>query len=128
MRIKILRSARHDLREGYVFYEAKEPGLGEYFLSSLQADIEGLRVSAGIHRVVHREFHRMVCRTFPFAVYYTRQKDISTVFAVVARNACPELPNLRLSAKSADALSGVVGDWNRSWMLMDTDQPSMSVD
>ena len=45
MRIRIVESARRDLEEGYAFYESQENGLGDYFLSSVRADIEGLRIS-----------------------------------------------------------------------------------
>ena len=83
MRIRILASARRELDEGWQFYESQEPGLGDYFISSVRADIEGLRVSAGIHPIKHRDFHRMLCRVFPFAVYYTKSGTEVTVYAVV---------------------------------------------
>lgn len=83
MRLRILASARRDLVEGYGFYEMQEAGLGDYFLTSLKADIEGLRVSAGIHKIAHGDYHRLLSRTFPFAVYYTYAAPIATVYAVV---------------------------------------------
>ena len=83
MRIRIVASARNDLDEGYRFYEAQEPGLGDYFISSTKADIEGLRISAGIHPVKHKDFRRMLCRVFPFAVYYKATEDEAIVYAVM---------------------------------------------
>jgi hypothetical protein len=71
------------LEEGYGFYEMQDTGLGDYFLSSLKADIEGLRISAGVHRIAHGDYHRLLCRTFPFAVYYTYAAKTVTVYAVV---------------------------------------------
>jgi hypothetical protein len=32
MKIKILESAKQDLREGFHFYESQETGIGSYFL------------------------------------------------------------------------------------------------
>ena len=83
MRIRILDSARRDLDEGYAFYQSQAGGLGDYFLSSLRVDIEGLRISAGIHRIVHKDYHRLLCHTFPSAVFYLKQQDVVTVYAVV---------------------------------------------
>ena len=83
MRIRIVASARNDLDEGYQFYESQEPGLGDYFISSTKADIEGLRVSAGIHPVKHKGFRRMLCRVFPFAVDYRTKDDQAIVYAVI---------------------------------------------
>ncbi len=49
MEIRVLESAKVDLREGYRFYENQNPGLGDYFLDSIQADVKSLRIYAGIH-------------------------------------------------------------------------------
>ena len=81
--IRITASARRDLDEGYDFYESQEIGLGDYFLSSAKADIESLRVTAGIHRIAYADYHRLLCKTFPFAVYYTKSDQEITIFAVV---------------------------------------------
>ena len=83
MRIGILESARRDLDEGFEFYEAKQAGLGDYFLTSVRADIEGLRISGGVHRQEYRDFHRLLCRTFPFAVFYLFKNGEVTVYSVV---------------------------------------------
>ena len=81
--IRIAASARRDLDEGYDFYESQEIGLGDYFLSSVKADIESLRVTAGVHRIAYADYHRLLCKTFPFAVYYTKSDQELTIFAVV---------------------------------------------
>ncbi len=41
--IRIAASARRDLEEGFDFYQSQEIGLGDYFLSSVRADIESLK-------------------------------------------------------------------------------------
>ena len=51
MKIHILDSAQQDLRNGYRFYEAQEPGLGSYFLDTLFSDIDSLSIYAGIQDV-----------------------------------------------------------------------------
>lgn len=83
MNIRILASARRDLEEGYRFYESQEPGLGDYFISSTKADIEGLRVSAGVHSIHHTGFQRLLCRVFPFAIYYIKAGENVTIYAVL---------------------------------------------
>ena len=40
MKIKTLKSAREDLKEGFYFYDSQQIGLGAYFLESLSSDIE----------------------------------------------------------------------------------------
>lgn len=70
MRIKIQPSALADLRNGFLFYEAKEPGLGSYFLDTLFSDIDSLQLYAGIHSIHFGRFHRLLSKRFPYAAYY----------------------------------------------------------
>ena len=81
--IRIAASACQDLDEGFAFYDSQEIGLGDYFLSSVKADIESLRVNAGVHGIAYADYHRLLCKTFPFAVYYTKTDRAITIFAVV---------------------------------------------
>lgn len=78
MNLQILPSARDDLREGFYFYETQQAGLGAYFLDSVLDDVDSLTIYAGIHRRVHGA-HRLLCRVFPFAVYYEMDASKDTV-------------------------------------------------
>ncbi len=49
MTILVLEDAADDLELGRRFYESREPGVGDYFLQSILADIESLVLYAGIH-------------------------------------------------------------------------------
>ena len=74
----ILPSARDDLRDGFYFYEKQQAGLGGYFLDSVSADIDSLTIYACIHRRAHGAY-RLLCHTFPFAVYYEIDEPAGTV-------------------------------------------------
>jgi plasmid stabilization system protein ParE len=83
MKIKILESAKQDLREGFHFYEAQEAGIGSYFVESLFSDIESLRLFGGIHSVHFGRYHRLLSKRFPFAVYYRIEANEVRVYAVL---------------------------------------------
>jgi plasmid stabilization system protein ParE len=83
MQVRIARSAETDLLEGFVFYEKQQPGIGDYFLDSLFADIDALALYAGIHIKFDDRLHRMLARRFPFAIYYEMRDDTTTVVAVL---------------------------------------------
>ena len=83
MKLRILASAKVDLEEGSRFYEAQSAGLGDYFITSVGADIESLRLYAGTHPVAYKGFHRSLCRIFPFAIYYLISPDAATIYAIV---------------------------------------------
>lgn len=82
MKISIRKSAEEDLADGFAFYERQGPGLGSYFLDALFADIDSLALYGGIHRKVWGA-HRLLSRTFPFAVYYDVIADTAHVKAVL---------------------------------------------
>lgn len=66
---EILPSGFRDIADGRDFYDEKEVGLGDYFMASVFAEIESLRLYAGIHRKVWG-YHRILVENFPFAVFY----------------------------------------------------------
>ena len=82
MNVRILESARRDLRDGYNFYERQEAGVGDYFLNSLFADIDSLALYGGIHPL-RSGFHWMLASRFPYAIYYRVEKQQVVVRAVL---------------------------------------------
>jgi plasmid stabilization system protein ParE len=83
MKLEILDQAVEDLIEGFHFYEDQQPGLGSYFLTNLFGDIESLRLYGGVHRQAYRNYHRLLSRRFPFAVFYKVEQETVFVHAVV---------------------------------------------
>ncbi len=83
IQVRISGDALDDLRDGFRFYEVQEPGLGNYFLSHLRADIDGLKITAGIHRQPYRHLYRLLSQRFPYAIFYEFDADIALVIAVV---------------------------------------------
>ncbi|MFC1853299.1 type II toxin-antitoxin system RelE/ParE family toxin [candidate division CSSED10-310 bacterium] len=83
MKIKLLRSAKNDLRDGFEFYERQEKGIGTYFLESLFSDIESLKLYAGIHSIHFDKYYRLLSRRFPFAIYYRIEENEIKVYAIL---------------------------------------------
>ncbi len=98
MKIQILDKAQDDLIHGSQFYEAREPGLGGYFLDCLFADIDSLLTSAGIHPLVFT-YHRCLSKRFPFAIYYSMHEEIVRVHAVLDCRRNPSWTRTRLRTK-----------------------------
>ena len=82
MRIVILRSVMEDLVRGRAFYEKQGEGLGVYFEEALAADIDSLKLYAGVHAMVYG-CHRMLSARFPYAVYYELAADQIRVRAIL---------------------------------------------
>jgi hypothetical protein len=62
--------------------------LGVCFADSLLADIESLRLSAGVH-AIHFGLHRMLARRFPFAIYYGYDGRVARVVAILDMRSNP---------------------------------------
>ena len=83
MRVQILDTAEEDLVEGFWFYERQQPGLGAYFRDSIYADLRALKETAGVHRIVYKNYHRALATRFPFALYYSVSEQTAFVRAIV---------------------------------------------
>ena len=82
MNIQILDEAQADLREGAEFYERQNKGLGTYFLDTIFSDIESLILYSGVH-VKLNGYHRLLSKTFPYAVYYQIESEIIKIYAIL---------------------------------------------
>ena len=79
MHIELHRLAKEDLLAGYHLYERQAADLGIYFLDSLYTDLDSLGIYASIHRKVCG-YHRLLAKTFPYAIYYRMERDRVLVF------------------------------------------------
>jgi len=96
MRIQILEQAERDLIEGFQFYEDQGVGLGSYFPTNLYADIESLKIYAGIHNKPYKQYYRLLARRFPFAVFYKIAENMVLIHAVLDCRRSPAWVRKRL--------------------------------
>jgi len=82
MKLRIMPSAKRDLRSGFRFYERQAVGIGDYFLDSLSSDIDSICLFGGIHRK-RGELFRFKSKRFPFWIYYRIDEDTAFVVAVL---------------------------------------------
>ena len=82
MNIEILDEAQEDLTQGFHFYESREPGFRSYFIDCLFSDVDSLLVYAGIHQILFA-YHRCLSKRFLFAIYYSVEKQLVRVHAVL---------------------------------------------
>ncbi|MGA2078048.1 MAG: type II toxin-antitoxin system RelE/ParE family toxin [Terriglobia bacterium] len=74
--------AEQDIADAYDWYEARRPGLGEDFLSCVDACIQGICRNPEMYAVVHQAYRRALLRRFPYAVFYEHTGDLVTVYSV----------------------------------------------
>jgi plasmid stabilization system protein ParE len=80
--IIVLEQASDDITEGKRFYNINGINVSDYFFDSILADIESLKLYAGIHSK-HVGLYRMLTKRFPFAIYYDIAETTVVVIAVL---------------------------------------------
>lgn len=82
MRLKIRKEARRDITAGARFYRNQNPPIGEYFITSIRADLEDLKWQAGIHAKLYG-YHCKRAKKFPFGIYYSVENNLAEVVAIL---------------------------------------------
>ncbi|MEW6369204.1 MAG: type II toxin-antitoxin system RelE/ParE family toxin [Acidobacteriota bacterium] len=72
-----------DLAEAYSWYEERRTGLGEDFLSCVDACIQTICRMPEIYAVVHGACRRALVRRFPYAVFYEYRAGVVYTYAVL---------------------------------------------
>ena len=80
--VSVIKEAVGDLNDGRMFYERKEPGVGNYFWDSLIADFESLIIYAGIHKKRYG-LYQMLAKRFPYTIYYDIIEGFAYIIAVL---------------------------------------------
>ena len=86
----IAPEAEQDIGEAYCWYEDRRPGLGDEFLSSVDACIQQIRRMPELHAKAHDEYRRALIRRFPYAVFYEYAGGTATVYCVFHTSRDPE--------------------------------------
>jgi len=88
-KILVLEDAVHDLESGKFFYDEREYGVGDYFWDFIISEIESLYLYAGIHKKEFN-FHKMITRRFPYAIYYYLENNKAYIVAVLPMKRDPK--------------------------------------
>ena len=97
--------AEQDVAEAYAWYEGRRPGLGEEFLSCVDARIEAICRTPRMHAVVHENYRRGLVRRFPYAVFYETGQGTVTVYAVFHTSRDPQKWRERIAGRSSGQTS-----------------------
>ncbi len=89
--------ATRDIVEAYGWYEQRRAGLGEEFLSCIDACIGRICRTPETHAVIHESYRRALLRRFPYAVFYEYSEAKVTVYCVFHTSRDPGKWQQRLS-------------------------------
>jgi toxin ParE1/3/4 len=75
MRLDFHPEARLEFLDAVAHYESFQSSLGERFIQSIAAAIEGIRKNPVAWAEIEQGFRRKLTRVFPYAVLYTVESE-----------------------------------------------------
>jgi plasmid stabilization system protein ParE len=81
-RLALAPEAERDIAAAYGWYEDRRIGLGEEFLSSVDACLQGIARQPDLYTEIHQSYRRALIRRFPYAVFYEHAEGTVIVYAV----------------------------------------------
>jgi plasmid stabilization system protein ParE len=82
--------AEQDISEAYDWYEKRRLGLGEEFLSAVEACIRHVCRSPELYAKVHEDYRRAIVRRFPYVIFYEYGAETVTVYCVFHTSRNPD--------------------------------------
>lgn len=95
--------AGEDVAEAYLWYENREPGLGEDFLRVLAARVSLLRRHPTLYPTVLDDFRRAPLRRFPYEGFYETMSDALVIYSVFHCSQDPKRWRDRLGRSGGEA-------------------------
>ncbi len=92
----IAPEVEQDLAEASAWYESRRTGLGEEFLSCVDACIAAILRMPEMQAIVYKQYRRALVRRFPYAVFYEHEARTVTVYAILHGSRDPERWRQRL--------------------------------
>ena len=74
--------AETDIGEAFGWYENQRPGLGEEFLSCVDACIKKICRTPEIYAKVYKQCRRALVRRFPYAIFYEYTGETIVIYCV----------------------------------------------
>jgi plasmid stabilization system protein ParE len=92
----VVPEAQQDVADAFGWYEGRRPGLGEEFLSCVDASIQAIRRTPEMYPVVHETYRRALVRRFPYAIFYEHAEETVTIYSVFHTSRDPDKWRQRL--------------------------------
>lgn len=90
VKLIIAPAIEQDISEAYAWYEERRVGLGEEFLSCVDACIQAICRMPEMYAVVYENYRRAFVRRFPYSIFYEYTSNTVTVYCVFHNSRDPQ--------------------------------------
>lgn len=95
--LRLAPEAQEDIEDAYAWYESRSLGLGESFLSRLDACIQTVLRRPEMASLVHANYRRALVRRFPYSIFYEYAENRVTIYCVCHSSRDPKRWQRRLN-------------------------------
>ncbi len=92
----IASEVEKDITEAYTWYEKQKTGLGEEFLSCVDAQVQSIVRMPKMYEIVFNAYRRGLTRRFPYGIFYEYKDETVVIYGVFHTSADPKKWRLRL--------------------------------
>jgi len=96
--LTIVQEVQSDIGEAFTWYENQRVGLGEEYLSCVDACMQQIHRMPESYQAIYKNFRRGLVRRFPYAIFYEYSGKIITIYAVFHTSRNPQKWKARISA------------------------------
>ena len=95
-RLVIAPEAEQDFKEAYNWYEDRRVGLGEEYLTAVDACVQAICRHPEAYQLVHRNYRRSLVRRFPYALFFEYAESTVIVYGIFHTSRNPKRWRQRL--------------------------------
>lgn len=81
--LRLIPAAAEDIRCSAEWYESRRDGLGDEFITCVEACFDGIVRMPEMHEIIEQDIRRALVRRFPYVVFYVITNHQITVYAVL---------------------------------------------
>ncbi len=81
--IEVKETAKNNVIEAFLFYESRQTGLGERFLSSWEDLLELIKDEPHLYQKKYKDFRQVLIKPFPYLIIYEVEEKVVVVYKII---------------------------------------------
>lgn len=90
VKLIVAPEVEQDISEAYTWYEERRVGLGEEFLSCVDACIQAICRMPEMYATVYENYRRALVRRFPYSIFYEYVSNTVIIYSVFHNSRDPQ--------------------------------------
>jgi hypothetical protein len=89
--LEVLESARDNVVDAFLYYESKQPGLGERFLVCWEKQLKDLQLEPNLFQKKYKDFRQVLIKPYPYHIIYEIDNTVIVIYKVIYARRHPRM-------------------------------------